>query len=164
MDGEQPRNVLLCKCFILCFSLSLVVWTSSLLLSAHVIKMIRTSSAHTPSAKRHLDGMCTQHRCTGPGYLAFSHQNDVGGAFRTLFHTTISSGIPTGAVISVVSELISVQAAGNQSNWGRPKTKIHYPHSPPSQTQNEVETKTTVRIALKPVSYTHLTLPTIYSV
>ena len=129
--------------------MSLVVGTTSLLLSAHARKALRTSSAHTPSAKRHHHCMCTQHRCTGPGYLAFSHQNDVGGAFRTLFHTTISSGIPTGAVTSVVSELISVQDAGNQSNRGRPKNKIHYPHPPLSQTQNEAETKNAVRIALQ---------------
>ena len=57
MDGESQRHVLLCKRFVLCSSLSLVVGTTSLLLFAHASKTLRTSSAHTPSAKHHLRGV-----------------------------------------------------------------------------------------------------------
>ena len=79
--------------------------TTSLLLSAHASKKLHTSPALTPWAERHLHGMCTQYRCTGPGYVVFSDQNDVEGARRTLFHTIICSGISTGAVISVVPRI-----------------------------------------------------------
>ena len=142
MDGESQRHVLLCKRFVLCSSLSLVGGTPSLLLFAHASKTLRTSPAHTPSAKRYLHGMCTQYRCTGPGYVAFSYQNDIEGAFRTRFHTIINSGISTGAVISVVGALISVQVSQNQSNRGRPKTKIQDPHPPPSQIKMRRKQKT----------------------
>jgi len=120
MHGEYRRNVSLYKRLILCSSLSLVVGTTSPLLLAHASKTLRTSSARTPSSKRHLHGMCAHHRCTHPGYVAFSYQNDIEGAFPTLFHTTINSGISTGAAIPVVGEQIPVQAARNQSNRGCP--------------------------------------------
>ena len=113
----------------------LIRGTTSLLLSAHASKKLRTSPALTPWAERHLHGMCTQYRCTGPGYVVFSDQNDIEGARRTLFHTIICPGISTGAVISVVGELISIEASRNHSNRGRPKTERHYPHPPPSQTK-----------------------------
>ena len=129
-------------CFILCSSLSLVVGTTSLLLFAHASIASRACSAHTPSAKPHLHGMCTQYRCTGPGYVVFSDQNDIEGARRTRFHTIICSGISTGAVISVVGELISIQASRNHSNRGRPKTERHHPHPPPSQTKMRRKHKT----------------------
>ena len=131
----------MCKRFILCSSLSLVGGTTSLLLSAHASQTLRTSSAHTPSAKRHLHSLCTQHRCTGPGYVAFSYPNDIEGAFRTLFHTIIRFGVSTGAIMSVVDELISVPAARNHSNRGRHKNKIHDPHPPPSRTKTRRKQK-----------------------
>ena len=52
--------------------------------------------------------------------------------------------------MSVVGELISVQAAQNNSNRGRPKNKIHDPHHlPPKTKQNGTEPKSAVRIALQ---------------
>ena len=128
--------------FFLCSSLSLVGGTTSPLFSAHASKTLRTSSAHSPSAKRHFRCICTQHRSTGPGYVAFSYENDIEGAFRTPVHAIISSGISTGAVILVVGELISVQAAGNQSNRGRPKNKRHDPNPLPPQTKMRRKQKT----------------------
>ena len=57
-----------------------------------------------------------------------------------------NSGISNGAVKSVVGELISVQAAQNRSNRGRPKTKTHDPHHP--QNKQNGEEKNAVRVAL----------------
>ena len=119
----------------MCSSLSSIVGTTSPLLFAHASKTLRTSSVHTPSAKPHLHGMCTQYRCTGPGFVV-SHTSMIEGGCSTHFSTHVS----TGAGMSVVSELSrSVQAAQNHSNRGRPKNKTK---------QNGAE-KNAVRIALQ---------------
>ena len=116
MDGEC---IIMQTFYFVFFLLSLVVGTTSLLLFAHASNTLRTSSAHTPSAKPHLHGMCTQYRCAGQGYVSFSYQYVLEGVFHTLFPHN-NYGISTGAVMSVVGELIPVQATQNHSNRGRP--------------------------------------------
>ena len=83
---------------------------------------------------------CTQYRCIGPGYVAFSC---VPHAFP---HT--NSGISTAAVMSVVYELISVQAAPNHSNRGRPKNKIRDPHHHPKKKQTKSGGKKTPYVCI----------------
>ena len=132
--------------------MSLVVGaTSSLLLFAHASKTVRTYSAHTYAIHQTPSPWYVYPiPVYWPGYVAFSYQylSFRGCAPHTFPHT--KSGISPGAVMSVVGELISVQAAQNNSNRGRPKNKIHDPHHlPPKTKQNGTEPKSAVRIALQ---------------
>ena len=77
-----------------------------------------------------------------PRLRSFFIQYDLEGVFHTLLHALTNSGMYTGAVMSVVGELISVQAAQNHSNRGRPKNKIHDPHhSSPAKTKTKWDGK-----------------------
>ena len=126
----------------LCSSLSLVVGTTFPMLCAHANKTLRTSF-FCADAIRQTPSPRYAYRI--PVYWPTLRSFIIpvwfrGGVPHTFPHT--NSGISTGAVMSVDGELISVQAAQNHSNRGRPKTKTHDPHHPQNKTkQNGAEKK-----------------------
>ena len=130
----------------LCSSLSLVVGTTFPMLCAHANKTLRTSF-FCADAIRQTPSPRYAYRI--PVYWPTLRSFIIpvwfrGGVPHTFPHT--NSGISTGAVMSVDGELISVQAAQNHSNRGRPKTKTHDPHHP--QNKQNGEEKNAVRVAL----------------